>query len=76
MQGLRQPSSMALANVTKRKLGAFDLVNVDEDILVALRKEVNRLDGDDFAHIFVEGRMDRLNVIAVRDLYDAGEREV
>lgn len=42
--------AMSLANAAGRKVGAFDLVNTDEDLLATILTEVERLDGDHFAH--------------------------
>lgn len=49
--GPRQLLAIVRANVATRKLGPFDLVNVDEDLIVGVLRDVGKLVGDLCAHV-------------------------
>lgn len=61
--------------MAERKALACDLVNMDEDLLLVELRQVKRLLGYPFPHIFGEGQMDRLHVIIVKTLYGVDRRK-
>lgn len=63
---------MALTAIPQRKCRAVQLVSTDEYLLVVVLIEVRRLDGDFFNHIHVQGLINRLNVVIVRDVHGVG----
>lgn len=64
--GIQQLFSLTLINVTPRKVGTFDLVNADEDLLLVVLREVKRLHGDIFVKCSRPGSIGTLNVCIIR----------
>lgn len=53
----------------------FCSFNTDEDLLLVVLLEVKEQDGDPFTHIFGQDRLDRLNVVIIRNLHGIWKRD-
>lgn len=64
---VQQLFAIAIVNITQWKVGTFDLVNTNEEILIAALIEVNSC-MNKLAHMLGQGQMDRLVALIRRDL--------
>lgn len=61
---------------TRKEKLSFDMAYRDEVLLLVILKEVKRISGDLFAHVFRQRQMDIVSITIFKSLYRSGKMEI
>lgn len=71
--GFRHLSKLSFANIVRRKVWIFDMVDENVDFGLTVEIETQAIDADFFAHKLRQGQMNKVDFVVIGDLHRIGQ---